>query len=121
MRPHVLILFLMAPTHQAAPLHRVPDRDAYVATLFMDTLKSHLEGGLDPDGLEVSRVGSILYIRDDSDGAKAFYEAMAHSSEARIGLIGLGFTAVVLVNKKHGTFLLSLSDNNMTKPDPVDA
>ena len=118
-------LALIAVTqYSGAPSPAQSIRVAYAKQLYLDTMTLMVGAGEDAASLIVEvhgEYGQVIYIQDNGDSAKEFYIHMSGDENTRSNLLRMGFRMVVLVNAKHGTFVVDLMDYNMVKPDEIDA
>lgn len=119
MKLPILMVVALAQT-SGGPVAPQSVRVAYANQLYLDTLSQIIQNHEDADELEVvakGAYGQVLYIRDDANSAKAFYMHMTGDKDTRASLLKLGFKMVVLVNAKHGTFVVDLMTNDAYKAE----
>lgn len=117
-----ILILLASSQYSSTPRPAQNIRVAYANQLFVDTMTQMVTAGdMDAASLAVDaggKGGQVLYIRDDSDSAKAFYIHMSGDENTRANLLRMGFRMVVLVNAKHGTFVVDLMSYHLDKLEP---
>ena len=116
-----LIAASLVLIQQASPAPPSPDaRMLFASRLFIATIEQRVKAGQDVAGLSIEAMGihrEILVITDDTDGAKAFFNALIGDPDTCAGLLHLGFKMAILVNASHGTFVFTMEDRGFEKRD----
>ena len=110
-----MLALLLMSAHTQGPVQRQPisadERLFFASRVFIETVAKRLKADADLAGLNLEVAGpksQVLIIHDDSEEAKGWFDRLSNNSDTRNQLLSLGFTIVILANKKHGTFVFDL-------------
>ena len=112
MRPLLFAALLLAHGHGNNASGVLQEPRSLFAKHLLAATREKRETAKAPDGdLEIEACGRedrVLIIHDDSEAAKDWFVALSKDEREHEGLLSLGFTVLILVNKKHGTFVFNL-------------
>jgi len=117
MRPLLALAFTFCLSPGSTVPPEVSARVLFCSSLQAWALKTRLEHHQPLGSLKIEALGhrhQILFIHDDSDAAKTWFDDANSSRDIRNKLSSMGFTSMILVNRKHGTFVFDLTAETQT-------